>query len=204
MNTIIASQSMPHYLNRSLEALTEWVDGVGLITEEWKSVRGYEGFYEVSSFGRVKSLNFKQKGRIAIVKQWIVPNGYLFVRFWMNKKYTNCLVHRLVAIAFLENPDNKRVVMHKFDNKKDNRIHKLEWGTHKENTQDAVKKGIMDLPGAKSVNATPVALYKDGEYVKSFDCQLDAVAELGITSATMSRAIKLGWKTKGFNVVKLK
>lgn len=201
MNTIVAYQPKSHYLNRSMENITEMIEGLGLITEEWRPVVGYERFYEVSSFGRVKSLNFKQKGRIAIVGQYVSVPGYLYVKFWVNKRYTSPLVHRLVAIAFLENPEKKRVVMHKFDNKKDNRVHLLKWGTHKENTEDAVKKGIMDLRGLSLV-ATPVGLYRNGDLVKTFDSQSKVAIELGVPAWRVSRAIKNGSKINGFNAIK--
>lgn len=96
--------------------------------EVWREVAGTDGYYFVSTLGRVASL-YNNKPRILKPQKW--GNGYLAVSINGKKQR----IHRLVANAFLENPDNKPVVHHKNHNKTDNRLCNLEYTTYKENTQ---------------------------------------------------------------------
>lgn len=116
--------------------------------EVWKNIYGYEGYYQVSSMGRVRS--FKKKGRAeGISKNPIIlnpkksGNGYKKIYLWNNGKYDNCLIHRLVASAFIPNPENKPTVNHKDNNGLNNHVKNLEWCTYKENTKHAVENGYM-------------------------------------------------------------
>lgn len=97
------------------------------LIEKWKPVNGYEGLYEVSNFGRVRNSAHK------IRKTQINNRGYYNVRLCKNGKYKTCLVHRLVAIAFIPNDDTSLEVNHKDENKQNNMIDNLEWVTRKEN-----------------------------------------------------------------------
>ena len=97
--------------------------------EIWKDKKDYEGHYQVSNFGRVKSIKF---GKEIILKQSI-RHGYYYVGLLKNGKHKNYLVHRLVAEAFLENPDNLPQVNHKDENKQNNVVSNLEWCTHEYN-----------------------------------------------------------------------
>lgn len=103
--------------------------------EVWKPVVGYEGVYEVSNIGRVKRLPIgKQwpyrKTHNNIRKQKITRRGYLSVNLSYNDNVKWCLVHRLVAQAFIPNPNNYPYVNHKNEVKTDNRAENLEWCTH--------------------------------------------------------------------------
>ncbi len=104
---------------------------------EWKPVKDYEGIYEVSSDGRVRSLDrFDSIGRHRKGierKQFIVGDGYLQVRLNKDGVTTGKTVHRLVASAFCENADEKPEVNHINCDKLDNRVENLEWVTTKEN-----------------------------------------------------------------------
>ena len=122
--------------------------------EEWKEVLGFEGFYEVSNIGRVRSLDRRAErlGKFGqpshnmykskLVTMWITESGYL--RLTLNKegKKSNHLVHRLVANAFIPNVDNKETVNHKNGIKVDNQIENLEWATRSEQTKHAWETGL--------------------------------------------------------------
>lgn len=97
------------------------------LNEIWKDIAGYEGMYQVSNFGRVRSLNYRNTGRIEIRKTFIMKNGYESVSLCKNQKYTSHYVHRLVASAFVENPNNLLEVNHINEDKLDNRAENLEW-----------------------------------------------------------------------------
>ena len=101
--------------------------------EEWKMVVGYEGIYQVSSEGRIKNAYGH------ILKPDTARNGYKRVKFFDKKKF---LVHRLVAIAFIPNPQNKEVVNHKNGIKTDNRVGNLEWSTWGDNERHAYALGL--------------------------------------------------------------
>lgn len=123
--------------------------------EIWKDVVGYEGFYQVSNLGRVKSLHryFNRIYCNGTNIQREVPERILPLRDSI-KKYSraflckgrikkNFLVHRLVAVAFIANPENKLEVNHINCNKKDNRVSNLEWTSYSENRKHAVENGRM-------------------------------------------------------------
>ena len=79
--------------------------------EIWKDIDGYEGLYQVSNLGRIKSLNYKRTGRTKLLKL-VKSNGYLDIILYNNGKYKHYLVHRLVAKAFIPNPDNLPEINH--------------------------------------------------------------------------------------------
>lgn len=114
--------------------------------EEWRDVKEYEGLYQVSNFGRVKSLSRKIKypnGHIhpyseKILKEYVTPNGYPSVALGKDGKNTRVSVHRLVANAFIDNPDNLPQINHKDGNKQNNNIENLEWITVSNNILHAI------------------------------------------------------------------
>jgi hypothetical protein len=124
-----------------------WFDLTPLLNEEFRDIKGYEGIYQVSNYGRVKSLKRATKNQYG-QKDMILKNNtskcnYLFVR--LNSK--NKLVHRLVAETFIININNKSTVNHKDGNKQNNCVDNLEWSTHKEQTNHAIKIGLINIKG---------------------------------------------------------
>ena len=125
--------------------------------EVWKDVKGYKGLYQVSNLGRVKSLDrkidvkakdkkkHKRKYKETILKQCDNGNVYLYVNLYKNKKVCRKRVNRLVAIAFLDNPNNYPIVNHINGIKTDNRLENLEWVTHQENILHAIDNGMIDV-----------------------------------------------------------
>lgn len=117
--------------------------------EIWKDVLGYEGIYQISSLGRVKSLSRfieTRKGVFAFVKERVrIPNltkqGYFRYKLSNKNKEFCFFAHRLVAFAFIKNINNKPQVNHIDGNKKNNKVSNLEWVTDRENSCHKFKNG---------------------------------------------------------------
>lgn len=125
----------------------------GESVEIWKPIEEYYG-YEVSNFGNVRSLSRLTMGRWGKMKtspgRLLKPDehkfGYLRVELCKDGKKKKYLLHRLVAAAFIDNPEAKRTVNHIDSNRKNNHISNLEWCTHKENTAHGVSVGRIKFP----------------------------------------------------------
>lgn len=119
--------------------------------ELWLPVKGYEGYYEVSNFGNVRSLDRYAKTRSGgkrlhkgiLRKKKIDRYGYYVLCLCVNEKRTYPTVHRLVAQAFVDNPENKPQVNHIDGNKLNNHYTNLEWCTTQENTEHAKLNGLI-------------------------------------------------------------
>lgn len=123
---------------------------VTLCSDEWKPISGYDGIYEVSIGGLVRSVKRKVWNGHAFVQleeRLLKPNtlskGYLQVTLYNNRRRKCFQVHRLVASAFIENPDNLPQVNHINGNKKDNRVENLEWCDNSMNQLHAWKTGLQ-------------------------------------------------------------
>lgn len=105
--------------------------------ENIKDVKGYEGYYAVTSLGRIWSYRSNK-----FIKTWPDAYGYLRVTFSIKNKQDSFKLHRLVGESFIDNPDNKPQINHKNGNKKDCRASNLEWVTARENMQHACDIGL--------------------------------------------------------------
>jgi hypothetical protein len=124
------------------------------MTEIWKDIKGYEGLYQVSNLGNVKSLSYRNhtsfSERELILKPWCLK-GYKGISLTRNNKPRRRLLHRLVAQAFIPNPENKPEVNHKDFDHGNNYVENLEWMTHLENICHAAKGGrFPDRRGIKN------------------------------------------------------
>lgn len=121
-----------------------------VVSEIWKDVVGYEGIYQVSNLGRVKRLErtishwkgINQVRKERVINQSTGKRGYPRIHVVINSGMTTKHVHRLVAMAFIPNPENKLSVNHKNGIKSDNRADNLEWATLEENTKHAYTTGL--------------------------------------------------------------
>lgn len=147
--------------------------------EIWKDIEDYEGKYQVSNMGRVKSLNYGRTGEERILKPGKDTKGYSQVGLYKNNKRKGVKVHRLVATAFIENPENKPCIDHINTIRTDNRAENLRWCTAKENNNNVLT--ISKLYGANHHKARKVLQFtKDGVLIRKWDCIADAERGLGV------------------------
>lgn len=125
--------------------------------EIWRDILDYEGLYQISNLGNIKSLIFKTKVREKILIPFYVGKGYLAITLCKNKIKNKFLVHRLVAFQFIENPDNKPDVNHKKGIKNDNRACQLEWCTKSENSIHSFLNKLNIPPKSKKGIESPVS-----------------------------------------------
>ena len=162
--------------------------GVLMKNEEWRDVVGYEGRYQVSSMGRVKSLERKDcLGRTVkerILKPVVRGKGYLKVGLCAGGKKKHFFVHRLVCQAFHDNPDNKPQVNHLNEDKKDNRACNLEWCTRRENCNHGTRNKRSAKNRSKSVGQYTL----DGELVKIWPSATEAQRQVGFGQGNICQA----------------
>lgn len=159
--------------------------------EEWKPIEGYEGWYEVSSFGRVRSLdrmrtaNIPNRGVHTFMKKGICKkqhyhrDGYPMITLCKNGERKTFLVHRLVACAFVPNPNNLYEVNHIDEIKTNNHASNLEWVTRMQNVHHGT--GIERMKERTKNHLRPVVqMTMDGSYIKQWRCIIDASKALHI------------------------
>lgn len=130
----------------TLQRILEHKNVENMPNEIWKPVNGYEGHYEISNKGRIKSVQRTIKStsgdRVLLSKikpVFIGPHGYMFAHLRKDKKARTIPVHRIIAIAFIPNPEGKPCVNHIDADKTNFHISNLEWVTYKENLHHALK-----------------------------------------------------------------
>lgn len=163
--------------------------------EIWKPIKNYEGLYEISSYGDVKSLPKKVKVGIknndfAMRKERILKlenrkDGYKKVTLSNNKKNKNYFVHRLVAEAFIDNPYNYKYVNHKDENKANNNVNNLEWCSFKYN----INYGTRNERASKSLKGNGAkAVYQydyNGNFIKKWNSSVEIERELGYNATNI-------------------
>ena len=151
--------------------------------EEWRDIKGYEGKYQVSNLGNVKSLQYKRLGKARILIPYISNRGYYTVALSMNSKKAVRTIHRLVAETFVENIDDLPMVNHVDGNKKNNRADNLEWCTQKHNIEHAWESGL-----AKKDNNRVIYQFDLGmNFIKKYKSQTEASKETGIKQSEISK-----------------
>lgn len=177
--------------------------------EIWKDIFGYEGIYQVSSLGKVKSLSRKRlvnkktnsyhlmPERIMVIK--VDKNGYNHITLCKNGLLKTYWLHRIVLKTFVCNPQNLPQINHKNGNKSDNRVENLEWCTSKHNYHEAVKLGLRNNGKVrkKYKNSRSIAQIDNGKIVKTYESRVSALRAFGVKTINVGspkRSYGYHWK----------
>lgn len=175
--------------------------------EEWKAIPGYEGLYEVSNLGRVRSLNYRHTGKTQVLKPQIPKNGYAQVQLYNNGGKWHS-VHRLAAIAFIPNSNNYPEVNHKDENKTNNRVENLEWcdrkyncnyGSHNEKISEANKRRMLSEEARAKISKFSSKKIQCIETGQIFDSLTKAAEYLHCTPNNINKSLKRGHKAGGYH-----
>lgn len=151
---------------------------------QWKDIVGYEGLYRISSSGEVMSM--PRKGAFSeprLLKKKLDTHGYYVVDLFKNGAGKRMKVHRLVALAFIPNPENKATVNHKDGNTINNSIDNLEWASQLENNLHCIN--------VLKKRFKPVASYnKDGSLIKQYESVSAAAKDVGAEKTNIVKACR--------------
>ena len=156
--------------------------------EIWKDIKGFEGHYQVSDKGRVRSLKY---GKERILKPERTHNGYLRVGLLKNRNRKMFMVHRLVGQAFLSNSHNLPQINHKDEDKTNNRVENLEWCDGKYN----MNYGTRTQRVTEKVSKPVLQYSKDGEFIREWKSTHTVERNLGYSKGNISSCCtgKLKW-----------
>ena len=165
--------------------------------EIWKTAV-YDGEiyenYEVSNMGRVRSLNYRRTGKIQVLNLRVNNSGYLMVGLRKDGKTKMCLVHRLIAYAFIENNDiENKEVNHIDENKTNNRVENLEWCNREQNMNHGTRNERM-AKTLKNVRGKKIRCVETGEVFESI---IEAERKLGLNSGNICTCCSKNYKTCG-------
>lgn len=176
--------------------------------EEWKNIEGYEGLYQISSYGRVKSVErvveyiYKGKKRSRFAKEKLlkygeVKRGYLYVCLWNNGEYKCLFVHKLVAKAFVPNPNDYNVVHHIDHNPKNNRVENLIWMTNEQHYLEHLNERGEAVRNSKSITVYQYTLNR--KLVAVWKSASEAAKTLGLEKSAISSCCRGGFYCKSRN-----
>lgn len=154
--------------------------------EEWRDIAGYERHYQVSSYGRVKSLKREGHPMEHILKPKKRADGYYSISLYHGRNYKRFQIHRLVAQAFIPNPNNYPIINHKDENRTNNRVENLEWCSYRYNAlYSKCPSNELNRPDM----SLPVAQYTtDGILVKEYPSIAEAARAINSTPTSVSNA----------------
>lgn len=188
---------------------------IDIKNEIWKDIAGYNGYYQISNYGRVKRKGYHyidkyghKKGRgEKILSQLKNKSGYMLINLSKESISKHLYVHRLVACAFITNKDNKLQVNHKNGNKSDNRVSNLEWSTRSENMKHAYATGL-NIPnksqlgkiGILSARGKPIFQFDNSmNFIKEFHTAKEAATFIGCHPTLITRCANKKYKfAKGY------
>ena len=161
--------------------------------EEWRNIEGYEGKYEVSNRGNMKSLNYNHTGKEKIMKPQKNRDGYLIICLWKDGKAKNYYVHRLVAAAFCDNPHGFKEVNHIDEDKTNNCADNLEFCSKSYNNNYGTRNKRIAEKRSKPV----IAIDKRTGLILEFLSALEAEKETGINNGNIIKCCKGKLKSCG-------
>ena len=171
-----------------------------VICEEWRPIAEFEG-YEISNLG-----NVKRNGKLLKLSPW---NKYLTIRLRTAEKNKTAYVHRLVAMTFIPNPENKPMINHIDGNKLNNDVKNLEWCTRQENerhawnhgmkerVRDAVKENLKIARTYIHSKIPVTQMSLDGEVIRHWDSASDVMKQTGIDASSVTKCCKGKLKKTG-------
>lgn len=157
--------------------------------EEWKDIKGYEGLYMISSYGRIKSLGNDKNRKEKILKPYPNDKGYLHTMLSKDGKTKNISIHRLVAETFIPNPDNLPQVNHKDEDKTNCVVSNLEWCSAEYNCNYGTRN--------QSISKPIVQYTKEGQFVAEYHSMLEAERQNGVNQGNISRCCRGIYKSAG-------
>jgi len=184
------------------------------VLETWKPVVGYEGLYQVSDFGEVISLNYKHTGQSRVLKPMKDRKGYLNVNLYKNGKKKRQLVHRLVAQAFIDNPDNLPEVNHIDENKENNKVCSgmvnLEWCNRKYNVNHGTghQRSAETQRGVYNTKKSEIVLQMNLDYIlikewpSTRECDRNGFSQSVVSRCCNNKYCKQGNVYKGYRWIK--